>query len=204
MSMGTANPYSPINPINEDSAGKKPLKGFTPVVCVFFIILGSLGLLQALGAAVQLLVASAMAANAQDQAMLNVGIPGALAISIAFAVVNAGVSVTEIIAGVLGMRQKRTGATLIRAISGFMLLFKVLETVFGVVQGYLAFDEVKAKMMKDMAANQNGPQVDMEQFLNIGLYFGLAIVVVMGLVMFIFYLASFLHFSKQSTLDQFS
>jgi hypothetical protein len=96
------------------------------------------------------------------------------------------------------------GAKMIRMISGFMLIFKVVETSVAVAQGYLSFPMVKEKIAKDLAANPNQPQVDVMMFMDIGMYVGLAFVGLIGLGMFLFYLFTFLNFGKQKTLEQFS
>ena len=103
----------------------------------------------------------------------------------------------------MGLQQKRLGANLIRFVSGFMLFFKVAETVYGCVVGYLSIGPIKEQTIKQMPAQPaNGP--DMGMFIEIGMFVGLGIAVLFGLIMFIFYLFSFLSFSKQETLSQFS
>lgn len=202
----TFNPYS-SSPVAADKyVGKIPLHGYAKVACIFFIILGSLGILGTVAAIVQSLIQIAASANAEDgQANPFVqAFPGALALSIVFGVVSALVSVAEIVGGVFGLQQKRLGATLIKGISAFMVFFKIAETGVAVAQVSLGFDQVKEEALKKAASNKDVSQQDMSAILDIGMYVGLGFIVAIGLFMLFFYLFTFLHFSKQSTQQQFS
>ncbi len=197
----TYNPYTPIStPDQSMPGGKMPLKGFVKVICIFFIVLGALGLLQTL----QSIVGIAMVLSADEKQFNPMNIfPGAMLITILIGLVNFAVSVCEIAGGVMGLQQKRLGANLIRFVSGFMLIFKVAETAYGCVVGYLSIGPIKEQTIKQMPAQPaNGP--DMGMIIDIGMYIGLGIAVLFGLVMFFFYLFSFLSFGKQETLSQFS
>ena len=197
----TYNPYTPIStPDQSRPGGKLPLRGFVKVVCIFFIVLGALGLLQTL----QSIVGIGMVLSAGEEQFNPMNIfPGAMLVTILIGLVNFAVSVCEIAGGVMGLQQKRLGANLIRFVSGFMLFFKVAETVYGCVVGYLSIGPIKEQTIKQMPAQPaNGP--DMGMFIEIGMFVGLGIAVLFGLIMFIFYLFSFLSFSKQETLSQFS
>ncbi len=207
MSMDpTYNPYAPkfADDLGEPGV-KAPLKGFVKVVCIFFIILGALGLLQTLQAIIGITMAIFMESSSDANAMPAMNpYPGAMVITILLAFINFAVSVCEIMAGVMGLQQKRLGANLIRYTSAFMMIFKVIETVNGCVVGLSTFGQVKEQTMKQMQADPNSPPIDMGFILDIGLYVGLGFVVLIGLVMFVFYLFAFLSFSKQQTLSQFS
>lgn len=197
----TYNPYTPIStPDQSRPGGKMQLRGFVKVVCIFFIVLGALGLLQTL----QSIVGIAMVLFADEKQFNPMDIfPGAMLVTILIGLVNFAVSVCEIAGGVMGLQQKRLGANLIRSVSGFMLIFKVAETAYGCVVGYLSIGPIKEQTMKQMPAQPaNAP--DMGMIIDIGMYVGLGIAVLFGLVMFFFYLFSFLSFSKQETLSQFS
>ena len=205
MSMDpTYNPYAPkfADDLGEPGV-KAPLKGFVKVVCIFFIILGALGLLQTLQAIVVTTMAAFMESSGEANAMNGMNpYPGAMAVGVLFAFISFVVSVCEIMAGVMGLQQKRLGANLIRFTSAFMMVFKVIETVYGCVLALFTFGQVKEQTMKQMQADPNSR--DMGFILDIGLYVGLGFVVLIGLVMFVFYLFAFLSFSKQQTLSQFS
>lgn len=197
----TYNPYTPIStPDQSRPGGKMQLRGFVKVVCIFFIVLGALGLLQTL----QSIVGIAIVLFADEKQFNPMKIfPGAMLVTILIGLVNFAVSVCEIAGGVMGLQQKRLGANLIRSVSGFMLIFKVAETAYGCVVGYLSIGSIKEQTMKQMPAQPaNAP--DMGMIIDIGMYVGLGIAVLFGLVMFFFYLFSFLSFSKQETLSQFS
>ncbi len=200
----TYNPYTPTYSV-ESPVAKGPLKGFAKVVCIFFIILGALGLLQSMQAAVGLSMALLMESTPEQKAMNGLNaFPGALIVTILFSFINFVVSICLIAGGVMGLKQKLLGAKLIRFTSGFMVVFKVVETVYGVVAGYFVFGPIKEQMMKQMQADPNAPKIDMGFIFEIGMYIGLAFVVLMGLAMFLFYLFAFLNFGKQQTLSQFS
>ncbi len=207
MSMDpTYNPYAAkfADDLSEPGV-KAPLKGFVKVVCIFFIILGALGLLHTLQAIVGITMAIFMKSSDDASAMNAMNpFPGAMVISILFAFINFVVSVCEIMAGVMGLQQKRLGANLIRFTSAFMMVFKVIETVYGCVVGLFSFGQIKEQAMKQMQADPNAPKIDMGFIFDIGLYIGIGLVVLMGLIMFVFYLFAFLSFSKQQTLSQFS
>ena len=197
----TYNPYTPVSTQDQSRpGGKMQLRGFVKVVCIFFIVLGALGLLQTL----QSIVGIAMVLFADEKQFNPMDIfPGAMLVTILIGLVNFAVSVCEIAGGVMGLQQKRLGANLIRSVSGFMLIFKVAETAYGCVVGYLSIGSIKEQTMKQMPAQPaNAP--DMGMIIDIGMYVGLGIAVLFGLVMFFFYLFSFLSFSKQETLSQFS
>ncbi len=210
MSMDPAyNPYTPNTPTFSDDrgagAGKSPLKGFVKVVCIFFIVLGALGLLHTLQAIIGISMAIFMDSSGEAKAMNGMNLyPGAIVVTILFAFINFVVSVCEIMAGVMGLQQKRLGANLIRSTSAFMLVFKIVETIYGVVVGYMAFGPLKEQMTKQMQSDPNAAKIDMGFFLDIGLVIGLGIAILMGLTMFFFYLFAFLSFSKKETLSQFS
>ena len=197
----TYNPYTPIStPDQSRPGGKMPLKGFVKVVCIFFIVLGALGLLQTL----QTIVGMAMVLSMDEKQFNPMNIfPGAMVVTILIGLVNLAVSICEIAGGVMGLQQKRLGANLIRFTSAFMLIFKVAETAYGCMVGFLSIGPTKEQMTKQMPPQPaNAP--DMGMFIEIGMYVGLAFAVLFGLVMFFFYLFSFLSFSKQETLSQFS
>ena len=197
----TYNPYTPVSTQDQSRpGGKMQLRGFVKVVCIFFIVLGALGLLQTL----QSIVGIAIVLFADEKQFNPMKIfPGAMLVTILIGLVNFAVSVCEIAGGVMGLQQKRLGANLIRSVSGFMLIFKVAETAYGCVVGYLSIGPIKEQTMKQMPAQPaNAP--DMGMIIDIGMYVGLGIAVLFGLVMFFFYLFSFLSFSKQETLSQFS
>ncbi len=202
MSMDSNyNPYTPVStPDQSRLGGKMPLKGFVKVVCIFFIVLGALGLLQAL----QTMVGMAMVLSMGEKQFNPMNIfPGAMVFTILIGLVNFAVSACEIAGGVMGLQQKKLGANLIRFISAFMLVFKVAETAYGCVVGYLSIGPTKEQTMKQMPP-QSADAPDMGMFIEIGMYVGLGLAVLFGLVMFFFYLFSFLSFSKQETLSQFS
>ena len=205
-SDSTYNPYTPTSTNESDSTGAKgPLRGFPKVVCIFFIILGALGLLQSVQAFVGLAMGLFMEMTPEQKAINGLNLfPGASIVAILFALINFGVSICLIIAGVMGLKQKILGASLIRWTSGFMVVFKVLETAYGTIAGYLLFGPIKEQAIKQMQADPNGPKIDMSFIFDIGMYVGLGFVVVLGFVLFLFYLFAFLSFSKQKTLSFFS
>jgi len=205
-SDSTYNPYTPTYTTESGSAGAKgPLRGFVKVVCIFFIILGALGLLHTIQAVVGLSMNFIMESTPEQKAMNGLNIfPGAIIVTILFVLINFCVSICLILGGVMGLKQKLKGAKLIRSTAGFMVVFKIVETVYGTVAGYLLFGPIKEQMIKQMQADPNGPKIDMGFIFDIGMYVGLAFVVLMGLAMFLFYLFAFLKFNKQQTLAQFS
>lgn len=200
------NPYTPSYPVESSSAGVKgPLRGFVKVVCIFFIILGALGLLQTLQSVLGIAMTLLMESTPEQQAMNGLNaFPGAMIATILFALVNFAVSVCLLAGGVMGLKQMMRGAKLIRFTSGFMVVFKVVETIYGVVAASFMMGPIKEQMAKQMQADPNTAKVDIGAFIEIGMYVGMAFVVVLGLAMFLFYLFTFLKFSKQETLSQFS
>ena len=202
MSMDpTYNPYTPVSiPKPSEQGGKMPLKGFVKVVCIFFVVLGSLGLLQTLQVIVGMLFLLAMDKNQFNPMTL---FPGAMAIAIFIGFVNFGVSSCELAGGVMGLMQKRLGADLIRYVAGFMMVFKVIETAYGCVVNYLSIGPVVEQMTKQMPPQPaNAPDVSF--IMEIAMYVGIGFAILFGLVMFVFYLFSFLTFSKKETQSQFS
>ena len=195
------NPYTSIaTPEQPAPFCKQPIRGFVKIVCIFFIVFGTLGLLgtmQAIGGLVMVLM---MDENQFNPMRL---FPGAMAITIMLGIVNFIVSVFEIAGGVLGLQQKRLGAKLIRFVSGFMLVFKVAETAYISIVNFLSIGPVIEQSMKQMP-NQPAGGPDLGMIVQIGMYVGIGFVIASALVMFTFYLFSFLAFSKQKTLSQFS
>ena len=111
MSMDpTYNPYTPVsipNPTGSSGqGGKLPLKGFVKVVCIFFIILGSLGLLQTLQVVIGMVFLLRMDEKQFNPMSL---FPGAMAITIVIGFVNFVVSACQIAGGVMALKQKRLG-----------------------------------------------------------------------------------------------
>ena len=202
MSMDSAyNPYTPTLADDRGHVGiQGPLKGFVKVVCIFFIVLGALGLLQTLQ-----FIAGMVFILSMDEKQFNPMkiFPGAMALAILVGFINFVVSVCEIAGGVLGLKQKRLGANLIRCVSGFMLIFKILETAYGCIVNYFSIGPTIEQTMKQMPAQPaNAP--DFGLFIEIGMYIAIGIAILMGLTMFFFYLFAFLSFSKKETLSQFS
>jgi hypothetical protein len=200
------NPYTPSYSAEPNTAvAKGPLKGFAKVACIFFIILGALGLLQTMQSILGISMALLMESTPEQQAMNGLNaFPGAMIATILFAFINFAVSVCLLIGGITGLKQKMLGAKLIRFTSGFMVVFKVVETVYGVVAASFMMGPIKEQVTQQMQADPNGPKIDMGSFIEIGMYVGMAFVVLMGLAMLLFYLFTFLKFSKQQTLSQFS
>ena len=183
-----------------DAYRRQPIKGFVKIVCVFFIVLGALGLLGTLQAIVSMVVVLFMDEKQFNPLKLFLS---AMAISIGIAVINCVVSVLEIVGGVLGLKQKRSGANLIRYVSAFMLVFKIAETAFFSILNYLAIGPTIEQTIKQMPAQPSGgPDVGM--MVQFGMFAVIGLTIVIALVMFAFYLSSFLTFSKQKTLAQFS
>lgn len=198
-----SNPYSPsgysIEPV---ALAKVPLRGYAKVACIFFIILGALGLLQLMAAIAQLAVASLMPQEGGLDP--NSLFPGAMAVGIVFIVLNGAVSIAELLGGILGLKQKLRGANLIRFTSAFMVFLKLVETAYGVVVGFMMIEPMKQQLNDQMQNQPEQPGVDIGAFIEIGIYVGISFAVVMGLAMLAFYLFTFLFFSKQTTLAQFS
>lgn len=202
MNMDTNyNPYSSIASRDQpDSESQQPIKGFVKIVCIFFIVLGALGLLGTLQAIASMVFVLFMDGKQFNPLTL---FPGAMAINIGIAVINCIVSILEIMGGVLGLRQKKAGASLIRFVSGFMLVFKVAETAFAVILNYLSIGPTIEQSIQQMPPQQaDGP--DMGMIVQIMMFAIIGLTVLFALVMFAFYLFSFLTFSKQKTLSQFS
>ena len=197
------NSYTPGRMPVESVPAKLPIQGFTKVACIFFIILGGLGLFQTLQAVAGIILFMVAAGNAPGTVRIN-PYPGGMVGIILMSFVNFLVSIAEIVAGFFGLKQKRFGANLIRGISGFMLLFKLAETALGAISTYQSMGPAKDQIMKDLQSQPNAPPFDMGQFLEIGFYVAIGFVIVIGLAMFLFYLFTFLHFSKQRTLSQFN
>ena len=207
MSMDPA--YNPYTPVATDpttySGGLQPLKGFPKIVCIFFIILGAIGLLQSVGTVFSMGLNAVLAAQPGEKQINPIDfVPGGMIISILLAVINFAVSATELVAGVLGLKQKILGARLIRKVSAVMLLVKVVETAFGCFAGVYMIAPVKEQMAKQMQNNPNPPPFDPGVFVEVGVYVGIGFSILMGLAMFLFYLFSFLSFGKRETLAQFS
>ena len=200
----TTNPYTPVYSTNESSRGEKePLRGFVKVVCIFFIILGSLGVLFTMQGVLGMLILAFM--NTEDQFNPMTLFPGAMAVTILMMIINFAVSVAEIMAGIWGLQQKQKGARLIRNISGFMVIYKIIETAYGCVVNFLSIGpamEQATKQMQQQQQQANG--LDIGLVMQIAMYTSIGVAILFGLIMFLFYLFSFLKFSKQETLSQFS
>jgi hypothetical protein len=196
------NPYQPVSGQDDLPQGTRPIQGFVKVVCIFFIVLGALGLLNTLQTIAGLAISMANSANGGPATMNPFA--GAQVLVFLIAALNFFVSIGEIIGGVMGLQQKRLGAMLIRGISAFMLIFKIAETAFAVVFTYLSMDAIKAQVLKDMPKQPNGPDIDMGFFLEISLYVGIGLSIAFGVFMFLFYLFAFLRFNQQKTLSQFN
>lgn len=198
----TTNPYTPVYSTNESSRGEKePLRGFVKVVCIFFIILGSLGVLFTMQGVLGVLILAFM--NDKDQFNPMTIFPGAMAVTIIMMIITFAVSVAEIMAGIWGLQQKQKGARLIRNISGFMVIFKIIETAYSCVVNYLSMGPAMEQATKQMQQQQaNG--LDLGLVIQIAMVASIGVAILFGLIMFLFYLFSFLKFSKQETLSQFS
>ena len=202
MSMdSTYNPYTTTFADDQGRVGSKgPLKGFVKVVCIFFIVLGVLGLLQTLQS-----IAGMVFILSMDEKQFNPLkiFPGAMALAILVGFINFVVSVCQIAGGVLGLKQKRLGADLIRYVAGFMMVFKVIETAYSCFLNYLSIGPAVEQTMKQMPPQAaNAP--DFGMFIEIGMYIAIGLAILMGLTMFFFYLFAFLSFSKKETLSRFS
>jgi hypothetical protein len=201
-SDNSPNPYMPREYAVETESIQGPLQGYSKIACIFFIILGSIGILMTMQAVLGMAISMAGAAN--GGAAFVSPFTGALALSVLIALVNFIVSVGEIVGGVQGLQQKRFGANLIRGISGFMLVFKIIETTFGAVFTFMSIDSIVEQAKKNMDSQPNAPPFDMGQVMPIIFYAVIGVSIAMGVAMFLFYLFTFLHFSKQKTLSQFS
>lgn len=205
MSMDpTTNSYTAVYSPRESSHGDKaPLRGFVKVVCIFFIILGSLGVLFTIQGLLGMLILAFM--NDEDQFNPMTIFPGAMAVAILVMIVNFAVSVTEIVAGIWGLQQKGKGARLIRNISGFMVIFKFIETAYRCVVNYLSIGPAMEQATKQMQQPQQQVNaLDLGMVIQIAMVASIGVALLFGFIMFLFYLFSFLKFSKQETLSQFS
>ena len=203
MSMDpTTNPYTPVFSPNASSMwDKKPLRGFLKVVCIFFIILGSLGVLFTIQGVLGILIVGLMNDEKQFNPMKI--FPGAMALAMLVMAINFVVSVLEIMGGIWGLQQKQKGARLIRNIAGFMAIFKIAETAYGCIVNYISIGPVMEQTTRQMQEQQaNGP--DLGFVIQIAMYVSIGLAIGIGLVMFFFYLFTFLRFSKRETLSQFS
>lgn len=197
------NPYSPTGySIDSNPGVRLPLRGYAKIACIFFIILGSLGLLQFLMTIGQLAVSTFVPQKGTFDP--NSIFPGAIVVAVLFAVVNGAVSLAEVIGGVWGLKQTRSGANLIRFTAAFMIVFKLVETVYGVVVGLMMTEPLKKQIAEQMQNQPNPPPIDIGQFIEIGMWVGLGVAGLFGLFMLLFYLFTFLFFCKKTTLAQFS
>jgi len=195
------NPYNPSIAPADLAFSKQPLHGYSKVACIFFIILGALGLMGTLQSVVGIAVSLSGANGAMNTAN---PFPGAMIVQIAFVIVNCIVSVAMIIAGVLGLKQKQKGAMLIRSISAFMLMFKVLETAFASIFIYASKDATIQQIKQQSAQRPNNAPFDIEDFMGYFFVAMVAFAIFIGLFMFVFYLLTFLHFNKKQTQSQFN
>jgi hypothetical protein len=194
------NPYQPTE-IPESAPHTLPLHGYSKFVCIIFIILGALGLMTTMQSAIGF--AYLLLAQPEGGMGIKPPFPGAIFVSMFIAFINFIVSVVEILGGVQGLKQRRIGAKLMRGVSAFMMVFKLIETGFGAVYSYMSVDAIVAQATKDIANQPNKPPFDMEQFMQIAIFIGIGLTLAFGLAMFAFYLFNFLHLRKDRTLAQF-
>jgi hypothetical protein len=194
------NPYAPVTSEEAVPAQGQPLQGYSKVACVLFVILGALGLLTTLQSVFGLLY---MALGPADAKVAMNPFPGAIAISVFLVIVKFVISVGDIVGGIQGLQQKRFGAKLIRWLCGAMMIVKVIETAFGAAFTYLGMDAIIEQSMKDIAEAPNQPPFDMGQFMHVIFIVTICATIAMGIGMFLFYLFTFLHFSKPKTQAQF-
>jgi hypothetical protein len=201
----TGNPYSPSTySIAPEQTGVIPLQGFAKVACIFFIILGALGVLGGLGAFAQLAIAAIAKGNNPNQIDPLANIPGGLVLTVLMNVVGILVAVGLIVAGALGLQKKKLGGNLMRQMAAFMVFYKIVETALTVYLTFGMIQPMKEQILKDAAAQPNQPEVDIGMFIEIGMYVGLGFSVLVGLAMLLFYLFTYLHFSKPRTQSMFS
>ncbi|MEQ1826737.1 MAG: hypothetical protein ABL921_12360 [Pirellula sp.] len=196
------NPYTPaaFSEPGDGSNEAQPLQGFSKLACVLFIILGALGLMVTLQSVFGF--AYAMFGPADARIMMS-PFPGAIFISMSLVFVKFIASVGDIVGGIQGLQQRRFGATLIRWIAAVMMVIKALETCFQCAFTYLGMDAIIEHSMKDIPNQSTPPPFDMGEFMHVIFYITIGVTIAMGLAMFLFYLFTFLHFSKAKTLAQF-
>jgi len=194
------NPQPAPSFSNRLEATKPALQGFAKVACILFIILGVLGVLMTIQSLVGMILVLFMDENRFNSMSI---FPGSLFLTILVVLINFVVSGFQVLGGVLGLQRKIRGAHLIRLVAGFMLIFKVLETAFGCVINYLTLGPILEDTLKQIP-DQPADGPDMAVVISIVTYVGVGVGLVVGVVMFLFYLFTFLRFSKQETLSQFS
>ena len=118
------NPFSPTAayaPTVDGSDGQ--MSGFTKAILIIFLVLGILGIFGSLIAVGQLIIGSAVSANAAVPAdgdgaqapNINLNVfPGALAIQIAMQFVGMILSALMVISGVMGLKHRISGLNLVR------------------------------------------------------------------------------------------
>jgi hypothetical protein len=200
------NPFSPTGySIDSNPGVKMPLRGYAKIACIFFIILGALGLLQFLMTVARWVITTLM--HQEGAIDLNSIFPGAVVVAVLFAVVNGAVSLTEVIGGVWGLKQKRSGANLIRFTAAFMVVFKLVETVYDVIVGLMITGPISKQLAEQMQKQPNQSEEIIGQLMKIGeilMLYALVFGALFGLFMLLFYLFTFLFFCKKTTLAQFS
>lgn len=201
------NPYTPAAyiPENQYAPVPKVLDGASKVICILFIVfgsIGSLGLLFSLIAFPALLLIGNSdfgdpKINEAFRDMSNNLSPLVMGV----AIVSGIASVVMLIGGVKGIKGQLSGAKLIRNVSGFFLGFKVIETAVQIYLQTQQLEVTKTRMREQMKAN---PGVDVEMMANIGFIVGMVFMIGIVLVIMGFYLWCFIHMGKASTKQRFS
>jgi len=207
------NPFSPTAayaPTVDGSDGQ--MSGFTKAILIIFLVLGILGIFGSLIAVGQLIIGSAVSANAAVPAdgdgaqapNINLNVfPGALAIQIAMQFVGMILSALMVISGVMGLKHRISGLNLIRWTAAGLIVYKVVEQVLGVIITFSMFDQIKTQALEQMNKGPNQPDFDMGQFMDIMLYVGLAFGILWTIGMIVLYLVVFLHAGKQAVRARF-
>lgn len=201
------NPYTPaaVIPEQQFASGPKVLDGASKVICILFIVfgaLGSLGLLFSLIAfpAMLILGNTDMGDPKLNEAFRDMS-NNLSPLVMGVAIVSGIASVFMLVGGISGIKGKLWGAKMIRNVSGFFLVFKVIETAVQMYSQTQQLEVTKMRMREQMKTN---PGVDIEAFANIGFIVGMVFMVGIALVVMGFYLWCFIHMGKASTRQRFS
>jgi hypothetical protein len=197
--MSSSNPYTFESP---SSTGYVPqpsgrMTGFTKAIFIIHLILGTLGILGSIVGLFVLalfpVIQSAMNNGQQDAPTLEF-FPGATILAYVTTLIGFVVSIAMVWGGIAGLNYKSLGLSLIRNVSLFMMIYKLIELPYTLVVQHYSAIEQKKQFAKNMEANPNAP--DVSQFLEIGQYIGIGMAIFFAIGMIVFYTLCFLNLGK--------
>ncbi len=211
----TNNPYSAASYSPSESTstarvapvGNRKLKTSTKTFAIVLLVLGIFNIFGAVSAVVfialgKVFLSFAAESGSQDEALKRAAeqMNNALnPLTLSLLAISGLLAIGLIVGGIGTLRRRMRGAQLLRWCAGLMAALTLVQSSYQI----FLMPSTHNMMVQNMKESPNPPPENFDTIMNVAFVVQIIFAVLFALLFFAFYFWSFLHLSKESTLEQF-